>query len=132
MENTLDSHHPTPEPHRVRRIVESLVDVEVNPKDALPEDIQVNGFDNIAGALSISSCTVTHLTPSQPRSRAFARCGSALIELDMSRRSWTRSDLECIPLGACESYRPEIFSDRGETACRHALHWRVPECADLN
>ncbi len=34
--------------------VKALVGVEVNPKDVLPQDIQVEGFDNIAEALSVS------------------------------------------------------------------------------
>src|SRR4029077_5560105 len=34
--------------------VKALVGVEVNPKDVLPQDIQVDGFDNIADALSVS------------------------------------------------------------------------------
>jgi len=34
--------------------VKALVDVDVNPKEILPQDIQVEGFDNIADALSVS------------------------------------------------------------------------------
>src|SRR5689334_1728877 len=34
--------------------VKALVGVDVNPKDVLPQDIQVEGFDNIADALSVS------------------------------------------------------------------------------
>src|SRR5262245_46606905 len=34
--------------------VKALVDVDVNPKEVLPQDIQVEGFDNIADALSVS------------------------------------------------------------------------------
>jgi hypothetical protein len=34
--------------------VKALVGVDVNPKDVLPQDIQVDGFDNIAAALSVS------------------------------------------------------------------------------
>ncbi|MEO5922563.1 MAG: DUF1592 domain-containing protein [Bryobacteraceae bacterium] len=34
--------------------VKALVGVEVNAKDVLPQDIQVEGFDNIAAALSVS------------------------------------------------------------------------------
>src|ERR1700722_10055756 len=34
--------------------VKALVGVEVNPKDILPQDIQVEGFDNISDALSVS------------------------------------------------------------------------------
>jgi mono/diheme cytochrome c family protein len=38
--------------------VKALVGVEVNPKDVLPQDIQVDGFDNIADALSVSPAFV--------------------------------------------------------------------------
>jgi mono/diheme cytochrome c family protein len=34
--------------------VKALVGVDVDPKDVLPQDIQVDGFDNIADALSVS------------------------------------------------------------------------------
>jgi len=34
--------------------VKTLVGVDVNPKEILPQDIQVEGFDNIADALSVS------------------------------------------------------------------------------
>jgi mono/diheme cytochrome c family protein len=34
--------------------VKALVGVEVNPKEILPQDVQVEGFDNIAEALSVS------------------------------------------------------------------------------
>ena len=64
MENTLDSHPEGPKAgyvpiERLNRTeyaasVKALVGVEVNPKDVLPQDIQVDGFDNIADALSVS------------------------------------------------------------------------------
>ncbi len=64
MENTLDSHPKGPTAgyvpiQRLNRTeyaasVKALVGVEVNPKDVLPQDIQVQGFDNIADALSVS------------------------------------------------------------------------------
>ena len=64
MENTLDSHPKGPRAgyvpiERLNRTeyaasVKSLVGVEVDPKDVLPQDIQVDGFDNIADALSVS------------------------------------------------------------------------------
>ena len=64
MENTLDSHPKGPKAgyvpiERLNRTeyaasVKALVGVEVNPKDVLPQDIQVDGFDNIADALSVS------------------------------------------------------------------------------
>ena len=64
MENTLDSHPKGPKAgyvpiQRLNRTeyaasVKALVGVEVNPKDILPQDIQVEGFDNIADALSVS------------------------------------------------------------------------------
>ncbi len=67
MENTLDSHAPTPRGptagyvpiQRLNRTeyaasVKALVGVDVNAKEVLPQDIQVEGFDNIAAALSVS------------------------------------------------------------------------------
>jgi hypothetical protein len=64
MENTLDSHSQGPKAgyvpiQRLNRTeyaasVKALVGVDVNPKDVLPQDIQVDGFDNIAAALSVS------------------------------------------------------------------------------
>jgi hypothetical protein len=64
MENTLDSHLEGPTAgyvpiERLNRTeyaasVKALVGVDVNPKDVLPQDIQVDGFDNIADALSVS------------------------------------------------------------------------------
>jgi hypothetical protein len=64
MENTLDSHPKGPTAgyvpiQRLNRTeyaasVKALVGVEVDPKDVLPQDIQVDGFDNVADALSVS------------------------------------------------------------------------------
>ena len=64
MENNLDSHATGPKAgyvpiQRLNRTeyaaaVKALVDVDVNGKDVLPQDIQVGGFDNIAVALSVS------------------------------------------------------------------------------
>ena len=64
MEDTLDSHAKGPKAgyvpiERLNRTeyaasVKALVGVDVNPKDVLPQDIQVEGFDNIAAVLSVS------------------------------------------------------------------------------
>jgi len=64
MENTLDTHAKGPSAgyvpiQRLNRTeyaatVKALVGVEVNAKEVLPQDIQVEGFDNIAAALSVS------------------------------------------------------------------------------
>ncbi|HEY1760587.1 MAG TPA: DUF1592 domain-containing protein [Bryobacteraceae bacterium] len=68
MENTLDAHANGPAAgpkagyvpiQRLNRTeyaatVKALVGVEVNQKEVLPQDIQVEGFDNIATALSVS------------------------------------------------------------------------------
>jgi mono/diheme cytochrome c family protein len=68
MENTLDTHakgpnaSPTAGYVPIQRLnrseyaatVKALVGVEVNAKEVLPQDIQVDGFDNIAAALSVS------------------------------------------------------------------------------
>jgi mono/diheme cytochrome c family protein len=64
MENTLDSRAKGPKAgyvpiQRLNRTeyaasVKALVDVDVNAKDVLPQDIQVGGFDNIAVVLGVS------------------------------------------------------------------------------
>jgi hypothetical protein len=64
MENTLDTKSRGPKAgyvpvQRLNRTeyaasVKALVGVDVNPKEVLPQDIQVEGFDNIADALSVS------------------------------------------------------------------------------
>jgi len=64
VENTLDSHANGPKAgyvpiQRLNRTeyvasVKALVGVDVNAKDILPQDIKVEGFDNVAAALSVS------------------------------------------------------------------------------
>jgi mono/diheme cytochrome c family protein len=64
MENSLDTHAKGPKAgyvpiQRLNRTeyaaaVKALVGVDVKAKDVLPQDIQVEGFDNIAAALSVS------------------------------------------------------------------------------
>jgi mono/diheme cytochrome c family protein len=64
MESALDSHPKGPTAgyvpiERLNRTeyaasVKALVGVDVNAKDVLPEDVRVDGFDNIAAALSVS------------------------------------------------------------------------------
>jgi mono/diheme cytochrome c family protein len=64
MENTLDTNAKGPTAgyvpiQRLNRTeyaaaVKALVGVEVNAKEVLPQDIQIEGFDNIATALSVS------------------------------------------------------------------------------
>src|SRR5712691_8071657 len=64
MENTLDAYAKGPKAgyvpiQRLNRTeyaaaVKTLVGVDVKVKDVLPQDIQVDGFDNIAAALSVS------------------------------------------------------------------------------
>ncbi|HTS30956.1 MAG TPA: DUF1592 domain-containing protein [Bryobacteraceae bacterium] len=64
MENAIDSHATGPKAgyvpiERLNRTeyaasVKTLVGVDVNEKDILPQDIRVGGFDNIAASLSIS------------------------------------------------------------------------------
>lgn len=68
LEKTLDAHPqgPTAGYVPIQRLnrseyaasVKALVGVDVNPKDILPQDIQVDGFDNIADALSVSPAFV--------------------------------------------------------------------------
>ncbi|HEY7335679.1 MAG TPA: DUF1592 domain-containing protein [Bryobacteraceae bacterium] len=64
MENTLDTHAKGPKAghvpiQRLNRTeyaasVKALVGVEVKATDVLPQDVQVQGFDNIAAALTVS------------------------------------------------------------------------------
>jgi len=64
MESALDSHPKGPKAgyvpiQRLNRTeyassVKALVGVDVDAKDVLPQDVQVDGFDNIAAALSVS------------------------------------------------------------------------------
>ena len=64
MENTLDTHAKGPKAGHVpiQRLnsteyaaaVKALVGVDVNAKDVLPQDIRIDGFDNVAVALSVS------------------------------------------------------------------------------
>jgi hypothetical protein len=64
LENTLDTHAKGPKAgyvpiQRLNRTeyaaaVKALLDVDVNPKEVLPQDVQVDGFDNIADALNVS------------------------------------------------------------------------------
>ena len=64
MENTLDTHAKGPTAghvpiERLNRTeyaaaVKELVGVDVKVKDVLPQDIQIDGFDNVAAALSVS------------------------------------------------------------------------------
>jgi mono/diheme cytochrome c family protein len=64
MENTLDANTKRPKAgylpiQRLNRTeyaasVKALVGVDVNAKEVLPQDIQVEGFDNIADALTVS------------------------------------------------------------------------------
>jgi mono/diheme cytochrome c family protein len=64
LENTLDSHPkgPTAGAVPIQRLnrteyaasVKALVGVDVNPNEVLPQDIRVDGFDNISDALSVS------------------------------------------------------------------------------
>jgi mono/diheme cytochrome c family protein len=64
MENTLDSQAKGPKAghvpiERLNRTeyaasVKALVGVDVNAKEVLPQDIQIDGFDNVAVALSVS------------------------------------------------------------------------------
>ena len=64
MENALDSHPKGPAAGRVQiqRLnrteyaaeIKALVGVDVNPQEILPQDISIQGFDNIAAALTVS------------------------------------------------------------------------------
>jgi mono/diheme cytochrome c family protein len=69
MESTLDSHPKGPKAgfvpiQRLNRVeyaasVKALVGVDVKAADVLPQDAQIDGFDNIAAALSVSPVFLT-------------------------------------------------------------------------
>ncbi len=111
MENTLDSHPKGPKAgyvpiQRLNRTeyaasVKALVGVEVNPKDVLPQDIQVDGFDNIADALSVSPAfldqyvtAARHVAKLGDRRSHRPRCE---CEVHLSRR--IQNSDEPLPLG---------------------------------
>src|SRR5689334_8069831 len=67
LENELDrtavAYAPSPGLHRLNRteyanVVKDMLDLEVDPAQYLPSDDSTHGFDNIAGALGISSTLV--------------------------------------------------------------------------
>ena len=68
MENALDTraggpaagHVPLQRMNRTEYVatVKALVGVDVNPNEVLPQDIEIEGFDNIAGALNVSPAFV--------------------------------------------------------------------------
>lgn len=67
LENELDrnaqDHLPPPGLHRLNRteyanVIRDLLDLEIDPAKYLPSDDSTHGFDNIAGALGISSTLV--------------------------------------------------------------------------
>jgi len=67
LENELDrtaaEHMPPPGLHRLNRteygnVIRDLLDLEIDPAKYLPSDDSTHGFDNIAGALGLSSTLV--------------------------------------------------------------------------
>src|SRR6202030_2976116 len=67
LENVLDRNAqpylPPPGLHRLNRteyanVIRDLLDLEIDPAKYLPSDDSTHGFDNIAGALGISSTLV--------------------------------------------------------------------------
>src|SRR5687768_3795560 len=79
IENELDKntavHMPPPGLHRLNRteyanMVRDLLDLEIDPAQYLPSDDSTSGFDNIAGALGLSSTLVeAYVTAAQKISR---------------------------------------------------------------
>jgi hypothetical protein len=79
IENELDKntavHMPPPGLHRLNRteyanVVRDLLDLEIDPAQYLPSDDSTSGFDNIAGALGLSSTLVeAYVTAAQKISR---------------------------------------------------------------
>ena len=85
LEKTIDEHArsgrlcrgATPEPRRVRAAVKALLDVDIDPKEYLPAEIEIHGFTNIAAALSTSpafveqyvnaATAVAHLAVGEPK-----------------------------------------------------------------
>jgi hypothetical protein len=63
LDRTATPHTPPPGLHRLNRteyanVVHDLLDLEIDPSTYLPSDDSTSGFDNIAGALGISSTLV--------------------------------------------------------------------------
>ena len=79
LENELDRtaapHMPPPGLHRLNRteyanVVRDLLDLDIDPAKYLPSDDSTSGFDNIAGALGLSSTLVeAYVTAAQKISR---------------------------------------------------------------
>jgi hypothetical protein len=79
LENELDKnttvHMPPPGLHRLNRteyanMVRDMLDLEIDPAQYLPSDDSTSGFDNIAGALGLSSTLVeAYVTAAQKISR---------------------------------------------------------------
>src|SRR4051812_30348447 len=75
LDKNTDVHMPPPGLHRLNRteyanMVRDILDLEIDPSTYLPSDDSTSGFDNIAGALGLSSTLVeAYVTAAQKISR---------------------------------------------------------------
>jgi hypothetical protein len=107
MENTLDSHASGPRAghvpiQRMNRIeyvasVKALVGVELKASDALPQDGQVDGFDNIAAALTTSPAFVNQYVTAA-RHAANLAIGSANPTLSSTKYAIAANSNPDVPL----------------------------------
>jgi hypothetical protein len=112
LENTLDAHSTGPRAghvpiHRLNRTeyaaaVEALLGVEVAP-DVLPQDIALDGFDNIAAVLSVSPAFVDQYVTAA-RSIAKKAIGGPILE-SLKYALAENSGREAMPLGLREGMR---------------------------
>jgi hypothetical protein len=112
LENTLDAHSTGPRAghvpiHRLNRTeyaaaVNALLGVEVAP-DVLPQDIALDGFDNIAAVLSVSPAFVDQYV-NAARSIAKKAVGGPILE-SLKYTVAENSGREAMPLGLREGIR---------------------------
>jgi len=124
MENTLDSHATGPRAgyvpvQRLNRTeyaasVKTLVGVDVNPKDVLPQDIQVQGFDNNAAALGVSPAFLDQYITAARQVAKIAIGSSRVANVKYSLAASQQSDLP-LPPGTRGGMRfKHIFPASGE------------------
>jgi mono/diheme cytochrome c family protein len=108
MENALDSNAKGPKAghvpiERLNRTeyaasVKALVGVDVNAKDVLPQDIQIDGFDNVAVALSVSPSFLDQYITAA-RHIANAAVGGARVSKAKYSIAANQNSDEPLPLG---------------------------------
>ena len=127
LEQEIDRHAPahTPSPglHRLNRteyanVVEDLLDLPIDPAKYLPSDDSTAGFDNIAGALGISSTLVeAYVTAAQKISRlALGGAEDPTLVVYRTREDTTQDyHIEGLPFGTRGGLLVEhLFPSDGE------------------